>query len=460
MDNRINKFFSVVIPCWEIKGKGVDYLEWSFNILANQTFKDFEVVISDHSVDDEIRDLCDRWLPYLDIIYTKNSHGRGKISPNLNNAIRHATGKYIKILFQDDFLYDQESLEIIYKHIINNAEKYWFVNACVHTKDAVTCYDPMFPMYHDRIHEGYNTISCPTVLTIKNENVMEFDESLNWLVDVDYYKRLYINHGLPVIIQHICAVNRDSEVRTTTMITEQEKIEEVKRVIERYNNQKYLDLSKVTLIAVTSVRLQEHIKALMYSSKNIKFGAIKLVSHEKPENLPDKIQFEYIEKMNNINEWNYSMIYKLGKYIDTEFAMVIHDDGFVINPSSWKNEFFDYDYIGAPWPIPHSSDKVSYRDINGELIRVGNSVSLRSKKLIDLPNQLNLEWKAFHGYYSEDGYIAVNYRHIYKEYGCKFADLNIAKYFSHETEIPETIGIAPFAFHGKNSVHRQLLNTV
>ena len=108
MDNRINKFFSVVIPCWEIKGKGVDYLEWSFNILANQTFKDFEVVISDHSVDDEIRDLCDRWLPYLDIIYTKNSHGRGKISPNLNNAIRHATGKYIKILFQDDFPSRQE----------------------------------------------------------------------------------------------------------------------------------------------------------------------------------------------------------------------------------------------------------------------------------------------------------------------------------------------------------------
>jgi hypothetical protein len=58
-------------------------------------------------------------------------------------------------------------------------------------------------------------------------------------------------------------------------------------------------------------------------------------------------------------------------------------------------------------------------DINSELIRCGNSVSLRSKRLIDLPVKLNMEWKAFHGYYNEDGYICVNNRHIYKENGMK-----------------------------------------
>jgi hypothetical protein len=135
--------------------------------------------------------------------------------------------------------------------------------------------------------------------------------------------------------------------------------------------------------------------------------------------------------------------------------MLIHDDGFIINSTAWRDEFLEYDYIGAPWPIP--SDSLSYRDINGELIRVGNSVSLRSKRVLDLPSQLNLEWKPFHGFYSEDGFICVNYRHEFIKHGCKFADIGVAKYFSHETELIETIGIAPFAFHGKHSIYRKLI---
>jgi hypothetical protein len=206
-----------------------------------------------------------------------------------------------------------------------------------------------------------------------------------------------------------------------------------------------LNLENVTLIAFTSVKIPQTIKALEYSCRGIKFGAVKLVSDIKPDDLPDYMTHEYTDKMSNIDEWNYATIYKLGKHIDTEFAMLIHDDGFIVNPESWRDEFLDYDYIGAPWALPN--DDFSFRDINGEIIRVGNSVSIRSKRLIDLPVELNLEWKPFHGFYNEDGFICVNYRHIYKEHGMKFADLEVAKYFSHETMIPEVLGIKPFAFH-------------
>ena len=448
MDTTITPFFSIAIPCWDIKGKGVEYLEYSFNILAQQTFTDFNVIISDHSLDDNIKNLCQDWSTLLNIKYIKNDVGRGTIAPNLNVAINNSDGKYIKILFQDDFLYDVDSLENIHTAIQNDLEKNWIITACTHTRDCINLYDTMIPFYHDRIHEGTNTISCPTVLTIKNSNPLLFDESLNWLVDVEYYKRLFNTYGDPIVINEVCAVNRDAEIRTTNLISEAQKQEETVRVTKMYNQ--ILDLSRVTLIAVTSVRLEDHVKALEYSARNIKFGAIKIVSDVEPENLPSYITYEHIDKISNIDEWNYAMIYKLGQYIDTEFAMIVHDDGFIINPQSWRPEFFNYDYIGAPWPLPY--DNYSYRDINGELIRVGNSVSLRSKKLIDLPNVLNMEWKSFHGLYSEDGFICVNNRHIYKEHGCKFADIDIAKYFSHETPLPETAGITPFAFHGRNSL--------
>jgi len=214
-----------------------------------------------------------------------------------------------------------------------------------------------------------------------------------------------------------------------------------------------LKLPNVTLIAISSVKIPATIKALEYSSKDIEFGAIKLVSDIKPDDLPDNITHKLCPKMSNINEWNYAAIYELPKHVDTEFCMLIHDNGFVINADSWKPEFLDYDYIGAPWPEPR--DDFSYKDITGEVIRVGNSVSLRSKKLLDLPIELNMEWKAFHGYYNEDGFICVNYRHLYKEHGCKFANLDIAKYFSHESMIPEIRGIEPFAFHNYNGTNSQ-----
>jgi len=215
-----------------------------------------------------------------------------------------------------------------------------------------------------------------------------------------------------------------------------------------------LNLDNVTLIALSSIKLEKTIKALEYSCRGIKFGAVKLVSHEKPVNLPDTIQHRFCPQMSNIDEWNYAAIYELPKHVDTEFAMLIHDDGFVVNPDSWRDEFLEYDYIGAPYPLPQ--DNFSYRDINGDLIRVGNSVSLRSKKLLDLPINLKLEWKSFHGYYNEDGFICVNYRHKYIENGMKFAEIGVAKHFSHEMMMPETQGIKPFAFHrhyGTNSIY-------
>lgn len=213
-----------------------------------------------------------------------------------------------------------------------------------------------------------------------------------------------------------------------------------------------LDLKNITLVALTSVRLDETIQALLYSSREINFGQIKLLSHVKPNELPKSIIFEETEKSSSIDEWNYNIIYNLPKHIDTEYIILVHDNGFIVNPKSWKSEFFEYDYIGAPWPLP--KDNFSYRDIYGNLIRVGNSVSLRSKKLLDVAINHNLEWKPFNGFTNEDGFICVNYRHKYIENGCRFADFEVAKFFSHENFMPEFENIDPFAFHnytGKNS---------
>lgn len=191
-----------------------------------------------------------------------------------------------------------------------------------------------------------------------------------------------------------------------------------------------LKLDNVTLICLTNKDFEGHKKAIDKSCEGIEFGAIKLI---------------WDEKCNSIDEWNRKIIYELHNYVQTEFAVLVHQDGYITNPTLWKEEWLGYDFIGAPWPEPR--DDYSYRTSDGEIIRVGNSVSLRSKKIMELPSKLGLVWGSYYGNTNEDGFLCVHNRKILEENGCKFAPLEVAVHFSKEHEIPENVGLDTFAFH-------------
>ena len=210
-----------------------------------------------------------------------------------------------------------------------------------------------------------------------------------------------------------------------------------------------LQLPQVTLLAMTSVLVPETIKAMEYSMRQIDFGAAVIVTHEKPKRLPEGITYKHIDILDDIDRFNYETVYNMGDYIDTEFALLVHYDGYVVHPENWRDEFLDYDYIGSPWPLPPEGDETTYRDINGNICRVGNSVSIRSKRLMDLPRKEQIPWTPEKGWFNEDGFICCRNKHIFEAAGCKFAPLELAIYFGHENMIPEIEGkgIEPFVFH-------------
>ena len=189
-----------------------------------------------------------------------------------------------------------------------------------------------------------------------------------------------------------------------------------------------LDLHQVTLIALTNKDFSSHKSAIDKSCDGINFGAVKII---------------WDEKCTSIDEWNRKIIFDLPKYVDTTHAMLIHADGYVIRPDLWNPEWLELDYIGAPWPLP--TDGYSYLDEEGDLQRVGNSVSLRSKKLMDLVATRPMEYH--YGNNNEDGHICCWNRKWLEAKGCTFATLEQAVHFSKEHEIPENQGIDTFAFH-------------
>lgn len=235
MENHLSKpFFSIAIPTYGYNGNGQKFLIENFEKLKSQTYNDFEVVISDHSIDDTIKDICDQYSSELNIKYFRNEFGRGVISPNINNAMRHCSGTWIKILFQDDFLYDQYSLEHQFKFIIKNFNMYWFATKFYHSNDGKTFYRLFLPKWNDLVWTGNNTIGCPSVITIKNENLEYFDEGLNWLMDVEFYKRVFDKKGEPQVLDEITVINRTWGDRLTDTITEELKTNEHIIVNKKY----------------------------------------------------------------------------------------------------------------------------------------------------------------------------------------------------------------------------------
>ena len=185
--------------------------------------------------------------------------------------------------------------------------------------------------------------------------------------------------------------------------------------------------------------------ALRYSMLDIKFDKVLLLSNYCPWNIGKHISFKRIQKFKNVDEWGKFIIFDLYKYINTKYILLVHPDGFVVNPELWKEEFKNYDYVGAPWPVPR--DNFSYRTEKGEIVDVGNSVSLRSKRILELPKKLNLEWKPYHGNYHEDGFLCVHNKDLLESFGIKFAKKKIAYKFGIETFLKEYKSKKAFTFH-------------
>jgi len=88
----------------------------------------------------------------------------------------------------------------------SNANVGWLINGCIHAQSMNKFYDRMIPYYHEKIHLGANTISSPSVLTMRNKDY--FDEKLVMLLDCEMYKRLYIKYGAPFVLEDPLICNR------------------------------------------------------------------------------------------------------------------------------------------------------------------------------------------------------------------------------------------------------------
>lgn len=184
-------FISICIPAY----RRVVYLQRLLESIKNQTFTDFEVIISDDSPDDSVRSLVDRYAG-LNIRYFHNSIALGTPA-NWNYAIHKASGEWIKLIHDDDWLADENSLKTFAEQT-RHKRKFIFSAYSNQFEGAHTAEErKFFPRsWRNRIVRqpmtllAYNVIGPPSVIMVHHSIKERYDENLKWRVDMEYYIRL------------------------------------------------------------------------------------------------------------------------------------------------------------------------------------------------------------------------------------------------------------------------------
>lgn len=89
---------SILIPTHR-----VNLLKHSLQSALSQTYSNTEIIVSDNSENDEIRQLC---AQYPQVRYYRNPRPtKTDFWMNVENPMQHARGEYIKYLFDDDLLF-------------------------------------------------------------------------------------------------------------------------------------------------------------------------------------------------------------------------------------------------------------------------------------------------------------------------------------------------------------------
>lgn len=192
---------SVCVPTHDIPERPA-FLKRLEVSLGNQTFQDFELVVTEE----------------------------GRMAENTNAAIKKAKGDIIKLLYMDDFLYSPDAL----KHIAEEFVGGWAASGCVHTQDGENFYNPHFPKYNEDMVTGVNTIGSPSVVAFENDNPLLFDESLSYMLDCDLYVRLYERYGEPTILPYLDVAMGLGSHQTTNIMPDEEKLAEARYVAEKH----------------------------------------------------------------------------------------------------------------------------------------------------------------------------------------------------------------------------------
>ena len=194
---------SICIPAY----KNVSFLKRLLDSIAIQSYKDYEVVISDDSPDRAVQDLVETYHGRIErMVYQSNAIAYG-MPENWNKAIERSTGQWKKIMHDDDWFVDKDSLALFAAEADRSGASFIFSNYINKNLEDGKTHSVVFPKYKLKELEknplvlmAGNLIGPPSVCMVHETLIGKYNSHLHWLVDIDYYIQIILKGGT---ISHI-----------------------------------------------------------------------------------------------------------------------------------------------------------------------------------------------------------------------------------------------------------------
>jgi glycosyltransferase involved in cell wall biosynthesis len=185
------KKISICIPAY----KRPENLKRLLDSIKIQSFIDYEIILTDDSPDDSVKEVVSLF-PELNIKYHKNGPALG-MPANWNYAMSLAKGEWIKIMHDDDWFVDNNSLQAFADNTSGN--KKFIIARYFNVLSSGKIIEAAFPKSWERriidnplILLSQNVIGPPSVMMIHKSCKEDWDTRMKWRVDIDYYVRILL----------------------------------------------------------------------------------------------------------------------------------------------------------------------------------------------------------------------------------------------------------------------------
>ncbi|MGN6646915.1 MAG: glycosyltransferase [Cytophaga sp.] len=306
---------SVVIPVYN----GEAFLFACLQSVVQQSCSNIEVIISiDHSSDQSLR-IIQSFQHDSRIVVIENDKSNRGIFGNLNNAIRHSTGKYIQIFCQDDVMYPN-----MLKEQIQALESCKGAKMVYCKKDAIdakgnkivlqektwTTPDILYPEDARCYFFSYGCLpgNLSTVMLHRDciERYGYFNQQLVYAGDFEYWIRIAGNDPIVVNKQTLLAVRQHNQRGSKTLNTNLVLLEEEISIYNDLMNAAYTGKKKKEALRyITRIRGVQHVHMFikMLLSGNVKNMRRNIRKFKSPFSFT-KVLWYYVTTLNmriNVN---------------------------------------------------------------------------------------------------------------------------------------------------------------
>ncbi len=278
-------FISICIPAY----KRVNYLQRLLDSIAIQTFKDFEVIVTDDSNDSSVKNLLTNYENKFVIRYFQNKTALGTPS-NWNSAILKAEGEWIKLIHDDDWLATPQSLQTFAAHTGKNKKFIFSAYVNSYENEVSASRKIYFPPYwKKRIIENpvtliaRNVIGPPSVTLLHSSIKEEYDERMKWRVDIDFYIRVLLGEHRFTYINEILIAVGIGELQVTNDCFENPSIEipEGFLLLQKYGVNRLRDIwvYDAWWRLLRNMEIRNEKKLLQYSNEQWPVVIIEMIKH-------------------------------------------------------------------------------------------------------------------------------------------------------------------------------------